>query len=120
MNTKTLSTTVALAAAALFLAACEKDTSSTKDPGSDAAGTESDASGDTKASGDAKMGDASAKTMKCFGVNACSGQSACDVPDGRVAAGSKGHACAGQNECAKKGWILLTAAECTDKGGEPV
>jgi hypothetical protein len=115
MNTKPLSTTLALAAAALFLGACEKDTSATKDPGSDAAGTESDAS--AKPDGDAS---ASAKKIKCFGVNACSGQSACDVPDGRVAAGSKGHACAGQNECAKKGWILLTAAACTEQGGEPV
>ena len=115
MDTKTLSTTLALAAAALFLGACEKDRGATKDPGSDAAGTEADAAGD------AKTDDmASAKKIKCFGVNACSGQSACDVPDGRVAPGSKGHACAGQNECAKKGWILLTAAECSEKGGEPV
>jgi len=98
MNTKSLSTTVALTAAALFLGACEKDRGATNDPGSEAA----------------------AKKIKCFGVNGCSGQSACDVPDGRVAPGSKGHACAGQNECAKKGWILLTAAECSDQGGEPV
>ena len=109
MDTKALTSTLALAAAALFLGACEKDTSSTKDPGSDAAGTEAD--------GAAKP-EAKAKTMKCFGINACTGQSACDVPDGRVAAGSKGHACAGQNECAKKGWVLLTADECTSKGGE--
>jgi hypothetical protein len=114
MHTKTLSTTLALAAAALFLGACEKDKGPTKEPGSDAAGTETDASGD------AKTDDTASKKMKCFGVNSCSGQSACDVPDGRVAPGSKGHACAGQNECAKKGWILLTAAECSDKGGEPV
>ncbi len=112
MNTKALPSTVALAAAALFLGACQKDKGETKDPGSDAAGTETD--GAAKPTGDA----AKAKTMKCFGINACSGQSACDVPDGRVAPGSKGHACAGQNECAKKGWVLLTAAECTEKGGE--
>ena len=112
MSTKTVGSTLALAAAALFLGACEKDKGSTKDPGSAAAGTETApaATGDT----------ASAKTMKCFGVNTCAEQSACDVPDGRVAPGSKGHACAGQNECAKKGWILLTAAECTEQGGEPV
>ena len=113
MDTKALSTSLALAAAALFLGACEKDTSGTKDPGSDAAGTETDAAAKPDAT-------ASTKKMKCFGVNACSGQSACDVPDGRVAPGSKGHACAGQNECAKKGWILLTADECSKQGGEPV
>ncbi|HET6582377.1 MAG TPA: hypothetical protein VFG69_02995 [Nannocystaceae bacterium] len=106
----TATTTLALAAAALFLGACEKDTSSTKDPGSDAAGTEAAPAGDV----------ASGKKIKCFGVNACSGQAQCDVPDGRVAAGSKGHACAGQNECAKKGWIQLTASECTSQGGEPL
>lgn len=112
MDTKT---TIALAAAALFLGACQKDKADTKDPGANAAGTETDAKADTaKPDGDT----AKAKTMKCFGINACSGQSACDVPDGRVAAGSKGHACAGQNECAKKGWVLLTLDECTAKGGE--
>ena len=117
MDTKTLSTTVALAAVVLFLGACEKDKGATNDPGSAAAGTETDVAGDAKTDGDAA---ASAKKIKCFGVNGCSGQSACDVPDGRVAPGSKGHACAGQNECAKKGWILLTADECTEQGGEPV
>jgi hypothetical protein len=118
MDTKHASTTLALAAAALFLGACQKDKGATKDPGSDAAGTETDA-GDDAAKGDAKDDAmASGKKIKCFGVNACSGQSVCDVPDGRVAPGSKGHACAGQNECAKKGWIQLTAEECTAQGGE--
>lgn len=104
MTTKTAGSTLALAAAALFLGACEKGKGSTKDPGSAAAGSET----------------ASAKKMKCFGVNTCAEQSSCDVPDGRVAAGSKGHACAGQNECARKGWVQLTAAECTEQGGEPL
>ena len=110
MSTTTAGSTLALAAAALFLGACEKDTGATKDPGANASGTEAAGKGDT----------AKAKTIKCFGVNACSGQSACDVPDGRVSVGSKGHACAGQNDCAKKGWVQLTADECTAKGGEPL
>ena len=42
------------------------------------------------------------------------------LPDGRVEPGSKGHACAGQNECRGKGWILLSQQECSAKGGEPV
>jgi hypothetical protein len=112
MNAKSLSTSVALAAAALFLGACHHDQGETKTPGADAAG-------DAPASGPATAAAGGAK-IKCFGANACSGQAACDVPDGRVAPGSKGHACAGQNECAKKGWILLTQADCTEQGGEPL
>jgi hypothetical protein len=96
---KTLPTTFALAAAALFLGGCQKQAHSGTTTPDDAAG--------------------SAK-IKCFGVNECSGQGACDVPDGRVAAGSKGHACAGENACRGKGWILLSKTECDAKGGEPV
>jgi len=114
MTSKSLSTTVALAAAALFLGACHHDKGETKNPGDDAAGADAP-------DADAKpTADAGGAKIKCFGANACSGQAACDVPDGRVAPGSKGHACAGQNECAKKGWILLTQAECTEQGGEPL
>jgi hypothetical protein len=94
---KNLSTTLALAAAALFVQACEKK---------DDAGTTNPDDGAAK--------------IKCFGANECSGQSACNVPDGRVAPGSKGHACGGLNECRGKGWILLTKAECDGKGGEPL
>src|SRR5262245_57366298 len=113
MHTNT-ATQVALAAAALFLGACHHEKPTTN-PG-DAA-----ASGGDKPAGDAAGGDkqASAK-IKCFGINSCSGQGACDVPDGRVAPGSKGHACAGQNECSGKGWLLLTQAECDEKKGQPL
>ena len=109
-------TQVALAAAALFLGACHHEKTATTNP-DDGAAKSGDTGGDAKSGGDDKQ--ASAK-IKCFGVNSCSGQGACDVPDGRVAAGSKGHACAGQNECSGKGWLLLTQAECDEKKGQPL
>ena len=56
--------------------------------------------------------------IKCFGVNECSGQAHCDVPDGKVAEGSKGHVCGGLNECKGKGWLALTQEECDARGGE--
>ena len=99
-------TTLALAAAALFLGGCSKDQASTN-PG------EATPDGGAKAA-------ATAKKMKCFGANECAGQSGCDVPDDRVEPGSKGHACGGLNECKGKGWVLLTADECTAAGGEPL
>jgi len=96
--TTTHSTTMALAVASLFVSACKKE--ETKTPEATA----------TPASGSEKI--------KCFGVNECSAQAACDVPDGRVAEGSVGHACGGQNECKGKGWLLETATDCEAKGGE--
>lgn len=98
-------TQVALAAAALFAAACHHDKPSTATPGGD----------DASASGGA-----TATKIKCFGANACAEQGACDVPDGRVEPGSKGHDCAGNNTCKGKGWVLLTAADCTEQQGEPL
>jgi hypothetical protein len=41
--------------------------------------------------------------VKCEGVNACKGQSAC---------GTAKSGCSGQNECAGQGWVSLTKAEC--------
>ena len=106
-------TNVALAAAALFLGACHHDKpTTTPDDGTASKGD----SATPVASGEKQAG----AKIKCFGVNACSTQSACDVPDGRVAPGSKGHACGGQNECAGKGWLLLTQAECDEKKGQPL
>lgn len=102
---KNIPTTLALAAAALFLGGCDKDKSSA---------TPADAA-------DAGGGDkAAAAKIKCFGANDCSGQSACDVPDGRVEPGSVGHTCAGQNECKGKGWLSMTPDDCTAAGGEPI
>jgi hypothetical protein len=105
--------TLAIGAAALFLAACHHEKKSTTTP-DDAA---QDAAGE--AGSEPVTADTGAK-IKCFGANECTGQGACDVPDGRVAPGSKGHDCAGQNGCRGKGWILATKTECGIKGGQPL
>jgi hypothetical protein len=41
--------------------------------------------------------------VKCEGVNACKGQSAC---------GTANNACQGQNKCKGEGYLMLTKAEC--------
>ncbi|HTM46923.1 MAG TPA: hypothetical protein VL137_18330 [Polyangiaceae bacterium] len=82
----------AMAAAGLLLASCSK-----------AADTPPAAS-----SNDAKPA-AAASQIKCLGVNECRGQGQCGGP--------AGNSCAGQNECKGKGWLLLDAKACTDKGG---
>ena len=46
--------------------------------------------------------------VKCYGVNACKGKSACATATS---------SCAGHNACKGKGWIKLTAADCKAKGG---
>lgn len=102
---RSIPTTLALAAAAMFLGGCNKDQASTAPD---------------EAAPEGGKAAASAKKMKCFGANECAGQAACDVPDDRVEPGSKGHECGGLNECKGKGWILLTADECTTAGGEPL
>jgi hypothetical protein len=43
--------------------------------------------------------------IHCTGVNACKGQSACK---------SANNACKGQNSCKGKGFLEMTAKECTD------
>lgn len=100
MNLK-LASSVALAAATLFLASCNKGGEPTKAPGAspgDAAKPPADLASDAK--------------VNCFGINECSGQSACDV------AGS--HECGGQNSCRGKGWISVPKSECDSKGGKIV
>ena len=99
-----LSASMALTAAALFLGACSssaKDTTQTPEPTSQNQRT-------------------SAAKIKCFGVNECAGQAACAVPDNYIEPGSVGHSCAGQNECKGKGWLSLTAEECDTQGGKPM
>ena len=118
--------TLALGAAALFLAACsdavEPNPGKAGEPPASKASKETKRS-DAKTTPDAKgpqMVTPEAGKIACFGANACSGQSQCNVPDGRVAPGSKGHGCAGQNSCTGKGWITLTKEECDAKGGKPL
>lgn len=97
-------TQVALAAAALFATACHH-AEATKSP---------------EAGASSPVAATPATKIKCFGANACAEQSACDVPDGRVEPGSKGHDCAGNNTCKGKGWISLTEADCAAAKGEPL
>ena len=45
------------------------------------------------------------KQVKCEGVNACKGQSAC---------ATAGSSCNGKNACKGKGFLMLTEAECDE------
>jgi|GEM_PF-1736443 len=89
-----LATTLALSAAALFLGGCGKDKPTT----APADGTEA-----TAPAADPN------KKVRCYGVNECAGQTACDV------AGKWD--CGGNNDCCGKGWVLKQKAECDELGG---
>jgi hypothetical protein len=95
---KPLASTFALSAAALFLGGCGKDKAPTSAPDPAPAA----------ASADAKPTDANRK-QRCYAVNECAGQTACDV------AGKWD--CAGNNDCCGKGWLYITRAQCEAKGG---
>lgn len=99
---KNLASTLALSAAALFLGGCGKDKEPTSSP--DATKPAATADADTGA----KAADPNAK-QRCYAVNECAGQTACDV------AGKWD--CGGNNDCCGKGWLYLTKAECDEKGG---
>lgn len=49
-----------------------------------------------------------ASKVKCYGVNACKGKSAC-----KTAA----NACKGKNSCKGKGFKMMTEKKCTKAGG---
>lgn len=89
-----LATTFALSAAALFLSGCGKDKPATETP---------DAAAPAAAAGDAD------KKVRCYGVNECSGQTACNV--------TGKWDCAGNNDCCGKGWIHIKQSECDASGG---
>lgn len=65
-------------------------------------GCSSTQKGATSSGGDMAQG-------QCHGVNACKGHGEC---------GGAGHACAGKNSCKGKGWVKMSKADCTEKGGE--
>jgi hypothetical protein len=44
-----------------------------------------------------------------MGINDCKGQAACNTAD---------HACAGQNSCKGKGWIMVSKDDCAAKKGQ--
>lgn len=46
--------------------------------------------------------------VKCSGVNACKGQSACATAT---------TSCKGHNACKGQGWVETTAADCETQGG---
>lgn len=94
---KNLASTFALSAAALFLGGCGKDKTPPTPPDGDAAAPTAGAQADPSAK------------QRCYAVNECSGQTACDV------AGKWD--CAGNNDCCGKGWLHLTQAACEELGG---
>jgi len=47
--------------------------------------------------------------VQCMGVNSCKGHSACKTANS---------SCKGLNSCKGQGFLELTEAECTDKGGK--
>ena len=47
--------------------------------------------------------------VKCYGVNACKGKSACKTA---------GNSCSGQNACKGKGYLLMEKDDCLSKGGK--
>jgi hypothetical protein len=51
---------------------------------------------------------ADGKTVHCYGVNSCKGQSDCK---------SGSHDCKGMNDCKGQGFKDLTAQACTKQGG---
>jgi hypothetical protein len=96
-NSKQFMSAFALSAAALFLGGCKKpeptvEPTTTADPGVTAD-----------------------EQVKCFGINDCSGQSACGVNKPELGIE---HACAGENECQGKGWIKVSRSECETQAGE--
>ena len=105
---RSTSTIFAVTAAALFLAACGKDKATTTP--ADGAASSAAGGSETASASDAGADEGEASEVKCFGINECSGQSACDV------AGS--HDCGGQNSCKGKGWILVSQSDCDAKGGK--
>ena len=55
--------------------------------------------------------EAAGAKVHCAGINSCKGTSAC-------ATGSS--ACKGQNACKGQGWISVSLAKCSAKGGKVI
>ena len=49
--------------------------------------------------------------VHCAGINECAGHGSC---------ASAEHSCAGKNACKGQGWVDVSVAECTQKGGKPI
>jgi len=89
-------------AAALMLAGCG---------GKDVAAPEDSATEQTQTAPAAPEQAAPAQeaTVKCTGVNACKGQSACATATS---------SCKGHNACKGQGWVETSATDCDAKGGK--
>lgn len=74
------------------------------------------ASGCGPAGGATNNGNNQQALVKCAGANECAGKGSCagKIPDGGM------HDCAGKNSCAGQGWIEITRADCTSKGGREI
>lgn len=61
---------------------------------------------------DVDIGQNTAGTVHCFGINSCKGMSECNTATTY---------CKGMNKCKGRGWIYVkTEAECKNKGGKVV
>jgi hypothetical protein len=95
MYDATKGTLIAMTAAGLFACSSGGGTSAPSEPGSRPSAST-----------------ASAKLVKCAGINECKGQGAC---------GGQGHDCAGKNACKGQGWVKTASAEaCEAQGGEVI
>ncbi|MBM3395777.1 MAG: hypothetical protein FJY37_14330 [Betaproteobacteria bacterium] len=57
------------------------------------------------AKSNAQSGGAEVATVKCYGANACKGQSACKTASS---------ACQGQNNCKSEGFVMLEETACVE------
>ncbi len=89
-RTTLLAQGIALTCAALLTAACKKN--------------------ETAPSASEKT-ESPDKLVNCLGINECKGKSLCHTEK---------HSCAGQNACKGQGWLDVTSADCTAKGGKIV
>jgi uncharacterized membrane protein len=58
---------------------------------------------------DEKAGKTAEKAVKCAGVNDCKGKGSCK---------SAKNDCKGQNACKGQSFAMVSAKDCTDKGGK--
>lgn len=107
----------ALSAAALFLGACNKGGTEIETPGTAESPADSNAAAEPDQGGEVAppADEAADELVKCFGINTCKGESACNVNKPELGIE---HACAGENDCQGKGWIKVPTSECEEKGGE--
>jgi len=95
-------------AAALMLTACGGEPGESADQSSASATSEQAPADQAPADQSATPAPAQEAQVKCSGVNACKGQSACATAT---------TSCKGHNTCKGQGWVKTTAADCDAQGG---